>query len=125
MTALLRFSLVGAANTLVGLAAILGLIALGVDDYRANLGGYAIGLALSFALNRAWTFGRRGTPAWREGGAFAATVALCYGANLGVLGAMRAIGFRESLIGQGAAMLAYSACFFLLSRGWVFRERHG
>lgn len=33
---------------------------------------------------------------------------------------MRGLGFAESLIGQAAAMLAYSIMFFLLSRRFVF-----
>lgn len=121
MIQFLRFGLVGLANTLVGLAVIMALLAAGAGDYAANLCGYGIGLALSFALNRAWTFGVNGAVDWREAAAFLVAVGLSYLANLGVLGAMRGLGFRESLVGQAAAMLAYSACFYVLSRRYVFR----
>jgi hypothetical protein len=36
---------------------------------------------------------------------------------------MRAAGFAETLIAQGAAMIAYSTVFFLLSRRFVFGPR--
>lgn len=121
MIQLLRFGLVGVANTVVGLAVIMALLAAGAGDYAANLCGYGVGLALSFALNRAWTFGVNGAVDWREAAAFLIVVGLSYLVNLGVLGAMRGLGFYESLVGQGAAMLAYSACFFLLSRRYVYR----
>lgn len=127
MTALLRtglrFGLVGLANTLFGLAVIMAVLAAGFGDYAANLCGYTLGLALSFALNRTWTFGVRGLVEWREAGAFLLAVGLSYLINLGLLSAMRALGYRESVVGQGAAMLAYSVCFFLLSRRFVFCTR--
>jgi len=52
-----RFTIVGIANTLLGLAVIYLLKWLFVaGDALANLMGYAIGLVASFILNQRWTF---------------------------------------------------------------------
>ncbi|MDE8651510.1 GtrA family protein [Novosphingobium album (ex Liu et al. 2023)] len=120
MRQLIRFGAVGLVNTLVGLAVIMGLIALGAGDYAANLYGYLVGLALSFVLNRSWTFGVRGAVHWAEVARFLGAVAIAYGLSLAVLTLMRGWGFRESLVGQGAAMITYSGCLLVLSRGFVF-----
>ncbi len=56
-----RFGVVGVVNTLVGLAVIyLAMAALRFDDVAANVLGYAVGLAVGFALNRRWTFAHAG-----------------------------------------------------------------
>ncbi|WP_232492490.1 GtrA family protein [Novosphingobium kaempferiae] len=116
----LRFGLVGLLNTLVGLAVIAALLHVGAGDYLANAGGYAVGLCLSFTLNRIWTFEVRGPVAAGEAGRFLLAFALAYSVNLAVLTMMRGLGFAQSLIGQGAGIVAYSVCFFLLSRAFVF-----
>ena len=120
MMAALRFGLVGVLNTLVGLTVIWTLLLLGVGDYPANACSYAVGLCVSFVLNRVWTFEVRGPVAGEEVARFLTVFALSYAANLGVLTIMRGLGFAQSLIGQGAAMATYSVCFFLLSRHFVF-----
>ncbi|GGY91463.1 GtrA family protein [Novosphingobium colocasiae] len=121
MLQLVRFGLVGLANTATSACVIFAAIRLGSGDYAANALGYAVGLCLSFALNRGWTFGVRGAVRLSEIVRFGAVVGLSYLVNLTVLSIMRDHGFRESVIGQGAAMVAYSVCFYILSRRFVFR----
>ncbi|TCM17104.1 putative flippase GtrA [Novosphingobium sp. PhB165] len=116
----LRFGLVGVVNTLVGFAMIALLLHLGAGDWLANAASYAVGLCVSFTLNRRWTFGVRGAVATQEVTRFLTVFALSYAVNVAVLGTMRSLGFAENLIGQGTAMVAYSAIFFLLSRRFVF-----
>ena len=54
----LRFGAVGVVNTVIGLLAIYAVIFFfNTGPATANAVGYAIGLAVSFALNRIWTFG--------------------------------------------------------------------
>ncbi len=56
----LRFAAVGVLNTAVGLGAIYALMFFwDAKPVLANVGGYAIGLTVSFAFNRSWTFGSR------------------------------------------------------------------
>lgn len=119
----IRFGLVGLANTIVGLVVIAALLQVGVGDYLANAVSYAVGLCLSFLLNRSWTFEVRGQIDRGEVQRFLAVFALSFTANLATLTFMRRLGFAENMIGQGAAMAAYSICFFLLSRRFVFRLR--
>ena len=53
-----RFGAVGLVNTAIGLLAIYAVIFFfDADPAIANAIGYAIGLAVSFTLNRIWTFG--------------------------------------------------------------------
>ena len=57
MAQLLKFLLVGLANTGVGLLCIWGAMGfLRLNEVAANFFGYAIGLVFSFTLNRSWTF---------------------------------------------------------------------
>ena len=54
----LRFGAVGVVNTVIGLLAIYAVIFFfNTGPATANAVGYALGLAVSFALNRIWTFG--------------------------------------------------------------------
>lgn len=122
MRTLLRFGAVGLANTAFGFAVIAAMMLAGAGDYAANAVGYGCGLCLSFTLNRRWTFGVAGPVVRREIAAFLATAAASWLLNLVVLTAMRGIGFAGSLVAQAAGMVAYSVCFFVLSRSFVFRS---
>jgi len=54
----LRFGTVGLVNTAIGLMAIYAIIFFfNAGPAVANAVGYAVGLAVSFVLNRLWTFG--------------------------------------------------------------------
>jgi putative flippase GtrA len=57
----LRFAAVGVANTLIGLISIdLCLSALKLGNVAANGLGYAVGIIVSFFLNKHWTFSHAG-----------------------------------------------------------------
>jgi putative flippase GtrA len=81
----LRFAAVGVLNTAVGLAIIYGLkYWLAWPDVHANIAGYACGLAISFVLNRRWTFAHDGDAL----GAllrFVVCFAVAYSANLALV----------------------------------------
>ena len=70
MVQLLRFLLVGLANTAVGLLCIWGAMRfLALNEAAANFIGYAFGLVFGFTLNRSWTFSHseafsRSFPRW-------------------------------------------------------------
>jgi putative flippase GtrA len=69
----LKFGAVGIANTAldVGLFSVLTLVA-GIQAPAANVVSYSSGIALSFALNRAWTFRDRNRQRpWRRLALFA------------------------------------------------------
>lgn len=120
-----RFGLVGIVNTVAGILVIGAFIRAGLGDFTANALGYCVCIGLSFALNRSFTFGVRGTVRGQEVRRYLTVFALAYGANLATLALMRGAGFAGSMAAQIAAMMAYSASFFLLSRYFVFASgRH-
>jgi putative flippase GtrA len=123
VTQFLRFLIVGCANTLIGLAVIyaaLGLIGLG--NIAANATGYAVGLAASFLLNKAWTF-RYSGPVWLAFIKFIATFAVAYLLNLGTLWLLIHRAGVNGYLAQAVAIVPYTVSFFLLSRVLVFRPR--
>jgi putative flippase GtrA len=118
----LRFLCVGLANTAVGYSVIMLSLRLGAGDYAANATGYLVGLAMSYQLNRRWTFAATSSASKREAVRFGGAVLTAYGANVGVLYFARSLGYVDSPIGQAAAQIAYSVTFFLLARFLVFVE---
>ena len=115
-----RFVTVGILNTGLGLAAIFAAKALlGWGDLAANVFGYAVGLGISFVLNRAWTFRDRGriAPALPR---FVAAFGVAYLANLAMVFGLRDGVGVDSYIAQAAGVVPYTALFFLASRAFVF-----
>lgn len=117
-----RFLAVGVLNTCTGLAVIYAAKWLAHwNDVLANLLGYAVGLGVSFTLNRRWTFGHTGErlPALAR---FTAATAVAYGANLlTVLFALHSLGLN-SYLAQALGVPAYTLVAYLLSRYFVFRR---
>ncbi len=118
---ILRYGLVGMANTAVGYSVILAGLAAGLGDIASNATGYAAGLTLSFVLNRRWTFGERavsrGAPM-----RFLLSFAVAYGANLAVVLAGEAAGRTEDPLVHLVAMGAYSVVFYLGMSNFVFTD---
>jgi putative flippase GtrA len=116
-----KFVVVGIANTFVGLLAIyLCKWLLGFGDALANISGYMIGLAVSFLLNRGWTFRHSGAvlPALAR---FLVIFALAYLLNLAtVLIAIHSFGVN-SYLAQGIGIAPYTVFFYLGSKYFAFR----
>jgi putative flippase GtrA len=121
LRALIKFALVGVANTLVGLSSIyLGKWLLDFGDVLANICGYAIGLALSFFLNRRWTFRHSGpvVPALTR---FLAIFIVAYLTNLMTVLIFIKILEANSYLAQASGILPYTVIFFFGSRYIAFR----
>ena len=116
-----RFAIVGFANTAVGLTVIYLLkSAATFGDVPANASGYAVGLSVSFVLNRKWTFGHSG-PWIPAATRFCAVFAIAYLANLGtVILLVRRIGI-DGYVAQAIGILPYSILFYVGSRLIAFR----
>jgi putative flippase GtrA len=117
---LLRFLIVGMANTLVGLSVIwIAKEMVGVGDALANISGYVVGVTVSFVLNKRWSFsfrGDRGASLLR----FLLVFAMAYSANLvSVLGAIALTG-RDSFWFQVCGVLPYTTLFYLGCRFYAF-----
>jgi putative flippase GtrA len=120
-----RFGLAGILNTGVGFAVILALdLGFGVNPQVANAAGYAVGIASSFALNRAFVFRHQGSI--RHAGAkYVGAMGAAFLLNQGVLAiCVWALddSFLARMVSQLAAMTAYTLAVFLLCRSWVFRS---
>ena len=123
-----KFIIVGVTNTLVGLLSIYACKWLfGLGDAVANIIGYAVGLTVSFILNRGWTFRHSGAalPALAR---FLMIFALAYPLNLiTVLVAIHTFGVNP-YVAQAIGIPPYTIFFYLGSRYFAFRDepaRHG
>jgi putative flippase GtrA len=116
-----RFLLTGFANSAVGWAVIFGGLWAGMSGLAANAAGYAVGLVVSFTLNRHYVFGVRGAVSAREVLRFLAAFAFAYGVNVAVLLAAQSVLGADSALAQLPAIGAYVVIFFLLSQRFVFR----
>ncbi|HVN41254.1 MAG TPA: GtrA family protein [Steroidobacteraceae bacterium] len=117
----LKFLATGLANTAVGLGVIYAGMWAGLGDLVANLVGYAVGLTVSFTLNRRWTFEHRGH-AGRAALRFALSVCVAYAANVATLLAVRDGLGLSSWLAQAAAVAPYTVILYLLSAHFVFPE---
>jgi putative flippase GtrA len=121
----IRYALVGAVNTLIGMSVIFvawRFLALG--DLTANLLGYAVGFCCSYGLNRWWTFSDR-APVARSLWRFALACAVAYGANLVVLFASREALGPATFLPHVAGAVTYTAIGYLGSRFFAFRSPPG
>jgi putative flippase GtrA len=117
-----KFVMVGALNTIVGLAVIYAAKWMGVDDAPANAMGYAVGLCVSFVLNKSWTFAYGG-PAAPAFAKFLVVIGIAYLLNLAtVLGAIRVL-HVNGYLAQALGIVPYTLCTYFASRDFAFRLR--
>ena len=117
---LVRFLLVGVANTLVGLSVIwLTREVLGANDFESNLTGYIVAVVVSFVLNKRWSFTFRG-----DAGAallrFILVFIAAYLANLMLVLTAIAISGNHSFWLQLLGVPAYVSLFYLGCRRYAF-----
>lgn len=115
----LRYLGVGLVNTLVGLGTTyLAKWLLGWGDVSANAIGYAVGICVSFSLNRRWTFDHGG-PAWRTFGLFLLVALGAWGANLATVMLAIHVGVN-SYLAQALGIPVYTITSFLANKYLVF-----
>lgn len=115
-----RFSAVGVINTVVGLCAIYGLMAIGIHALLANVLGFLLGICTSYALNQRWTFSAASNVENLK--RFIGSVAASYSINLLVLYGLITAGQVDPYIAQLPALAFYSVSFFFLCKFFVFGE---
>jgi putative flippase GtrA len=123
MIQLLRFAAVGVLNTGVGYAVIFACMYLvGLGAVTSNVIGYAVGLVVSYVLNRTFTFRSAAAPSRCEAARFVLTFLLAYLVNLAVLVLL----IRHTVLNGGLAQIVaggvYFGLFFVLSRYYVFAD---
>lgn len=115
-----RFALVGVVNTLAGLSVIYACKwLLGFQDIPANVCGYAVGLTVSFTLNKRWSFKHAG-PAFPAMLRFIAVFAVAYAANLGSTLAFISRLDVNSYFAHALGVVPYTVLSYLGSRYIVF-----
>ncbi len=119
----IRFLLVGVANTAAGLLVIYGgKYFLRLPDVAANLLGYAVGIGLSFSLNKRWSFEHRG-PVLPALARFLVVIGAAYAANLVVvLGSIHALRV-DSYAAHALGVVPYMLVGYLGSRYFAFADR--
>jgi len=116
------FSLVGVANTLVGVSVIVIAGLFGANGVVANVLGYAAGLFVSFALNSRVTFkGRAGDrcTAFR----FLSAFGIAFLANIGTVLLVTKVLKYHGLLTSLSGVPLFTAVFYVLCEFWVFRPQ--
>jgi putative flippase GtrA len=115
-----RFGLVGLINTGVGLLAIYAVLYFGrAGPVIANAIGYAIGLTVSFVLNRLWTFEDR-SAIRRVLPRYLAAAGIAYFCNLAVVVVGTRYLHANPYAIQPLAIVIYTATMFFGCRRYVF-----
>ena len=118
---IVRFCVVGAMNTLVGLLAIyLNMYVFGMSDVTANLCGYIFGLLFGFLFHRNWTFRARNRP-FVGVVKYVVAFVIAYTVNIACVMGLLRLGV-PSFWAQAGGVVPYVIIFFLLSRYMVFSE---
>ncbi len=118
---LLRYMLVGCANTLIGLSVIFLAMALGLSPVPANAAGYAVGLIVSYLLNRRFTFRSR-VPLGPGALRYAAVVACAYALNLAILLFALNVLAINAYIAQTFGVGVYFVAVYVGSSLFVFND---
>ncbi len=121
MQQLIRYGLVGLANTAFGLSLIyLAMSVFGLAPALANAVGFAAAFLFSYWLNRRWTF-RSDAHVGRSLTGFAAACAVGYALNLAAV--LTAINFMQinPYIAQLFGVAIYAGFVFVVSKLFVFR----
>lgn len=117
---LVKYGMVGVANTAVTAATFFLLRQAGVGEDISNLLSYVAGVLNSFVMNKLFVFRDKATPWMRQGVTFFLGAAVCW---LLQWGAFRAL---LSLIPEAwayfAAMIVYNMLYYLYNRLVTFRR---
>ncbi len=117
---MVRYLMVGVANTIVGLTVIwIALRLLNASAAAANAIGYAVGFLCSFLLNRTWTFRHRGA-ASKGLIRYILVCLVAYAANLIVVLQLGEHFGRSNLVPQIAGMVTYTLLAYVGSRVYAF-----
>lgn len=115
------FSLVGVANTIVGVCVIMIARILGADVVVANIVGYSAGLCVSFSLNSRITFQRRYINRYTVI-RFLAAFAVSFLLNIALVLTVSDVLGQRGLLASLAGVPVFTIAFYLLCEYWVFRH---
>ena len=119
---IVRFGIVGLANTTIGLAVIYTALYAGLGDFASNALGYGCGLILSFFLHRGWTFAGRTRSLPRDAVGFVLAWVTAYLVNIAAIACGRALGFIDNPFVQLAGVVVFTGTFYVLTSRMVFTK---
>lgn len=120
---LIRFFVVGVINTLAGLSCIYLLQYFArVQPMIANFIGYAIGLSISFILNRVWTFKEQQNEARTSGPKFFGSAIIAYLINFGIVFLAVYVLKINSYLAQPFGIAVYTSFMFVACKFYVFKK---
>jgi putative flippase GtrA len=121
----LRFSLTGAAATLVHLAVAIGLIGLGVAPLVGNVAAFLMAFMVSFWGHHMFTFVGHGGAAAGAFGKFVLVALAGFLINESLLFLLLKTGAVTPETATLVSTLTAAASTFALSRSWAFAKRTG
>jgi polyisoprenyl-phosphate glycosyltransferase len=122
---LIRYLLVGVVNTLVGLGTIyLAMYFLQMSVASSNAFGYAIGIMVSFALNKKWTFDSQDHVVYSFL-RYLLVLLVAYVTNLATVLYAHSHFELNPYLSQALGIIPYTTIGFLGSRYFAIRERRG
>lgn len=122
---LIRYLLVGVVNTLVGLGIIyLAMYFLHMGIAASNAFGYAVGIVVSFILNKSWTFNSDDHAVYSFL-RYLLVLAVAYVVNLETVLFANYNFNLNPYLSQALGIFPYTAIGFLGSRYFAFRKRRG
>jgi putative flippase GtrA len=119
----LRYSVVGVLNSLVGLSAIFAIkFFTDAGNVQANFIGYVVGFACSYVFNSRWTFAYKG-PTAAGIVKFAAVMIFAYLCNLATVLVAIDVFALNSYLAQAIGILPYTTVGYLGGRFFAFNAR--
>lgn len=123
-----RFLAVGMLNSAIGLTIIWMAMFFGASPLPANAIGYAVGLCVSFVLNKSWTFANGNeqvqVPTLVAATRFCVAFAISWPLNALVVWLGMAHTNMSPYILQVFGVVTYSVTFFIICKIWVFEGSH-
>jgi putative flippase GtrA len=122
MIQLMKFGIVGVANTLITIISYNALVYLGLNYMVSNVVGYALGVLNSFYWNKNWVF-KAGPEQKHVFSKFVVVNLITLGVNTLILFGLVELMKIRSFPAQFAATMAGLLLNFILNKKWTFKQR--
>jgi len=115
----IKYALVGLANTAITAAVIFACMDSGMGVYSANAAGYLCGIVFSFLANTLFTFSTKISP--KRLAKFLLSCLICWVINAIAIKLFLIIFSSNLYISQFIGMIVYTLTGFLINKLWVMK----
>lgn len=115
----IKYALVGLANTALTAIVIFGMMKMGADVYPANAIGYIVGIIFSFIMNAQFTFSS--SVSSTKFLKFISVCTICYLFNIMAMRLFFALMPERIYTAQIVGMFFYTAIGFILNKYWSMK----